>query len=258
MYLPAGGDFSNVRPPTITLERGRSSQTLLPCHHPKPFSLSALRTSGPSTGASATITTTATTPAIRALQFFRPAFKAGFPNRDTDYVVAYFTRPPPADVVVVTARAPRAAVGNHPSPWPAAGKDMRYWSMCDYLDTRSLPVVVNILPNGRKDWGCRADDATKLSASGDYTYVIGTEAQRAAIERIPHATFLPLSITQPTAPYLLFLRNTLVVRSFASSVQNAPYHSPSAAAHAMGHYYPRAFVCALVTLNTKGVHACRT
>ncbi len=133
---------------------------------------------------------------------------------------------------------------------------MRYWSMCIYPDMRPHPVVENTLPGGNKDWGCRADDATKVSSSGNYTYVIGTEAQRAAIQRIPGVAFLPLSTAQPSARYLLILRNTLVNSSFANSVQNAPSASPAGAALAMGPYYPRASVWALSTLSTKGLAAC--
>jgi hypothetical protein len=53
--------------------------------------------------------------------------------------------------------------------------------------------VVNTLPSGRTDDGCRADDATTRNAAGDYTYVIGTESQRATIDRIPGVTFLPFA-----------------------------------------------------------------
>ena len=50
-------------------------------------------------------------------------------NADTSYALAYLVRPP-ADVVVITARAPTFAPGSHPSRWPARGEDVRYWSMC--------------------------------------------------------------------------------------------------------------------------------
>jgi len=39
-----------------------------------------------------------------------------------------------------------------------------------------------------------------------------TESQRAAIEQIPDVTFLPFSSAQPTAIYVLLLRDMLVNR----------------------------------------------
>jgi hypothetical protein len=70
--------------------------------------------------------------------------------------------------------------------------------MCIGVGISTLPTVVNTLPNGQTDFGCRADEATKIDAAGDYTYVIGSKAQRAAISRIPGVTFLPSP--PPTPP----------------------------------------------------------
>ena len=160
-------------------------------------------------------------------------------------------------MLVVSAKAPTYAPGASPSPWPAAGQDMRYWSMCIGVGTSTLPTVVNTLPGGETDYGCRADDATKLDAAGNYTYVIGSEAQQAAISKIPGATFLPFSSTQTTRLYLLLLRNLLVNPSFSHSVQNVTQASDApAAAAAMGPYYPKVSRCALSTLTTGGVSAC--
>jgi len=117
--------------------------------------------------------------------------------------------------------------------------------------------VVNRLAGGGTDYGCRADQATRLNAAGDYTYVIGAESQRAAIERIPGVTFLPFSTSLPTKLYVLLLRNMLVSSQFANSVQSVtPADDPAAAAAAMGAYYPRASVCPLATLAARGAAAC--
>jgi hypothetical protein len=116
--------------------------------------------------------------------------------------------------------------------------------MCLAVGIQSFPTVVNTLSNGTTDYGCRADDATKINSNGDYTYVIGTETQRTAIERLPGVTFLPFSSTESTRLYFLLLRNTLV--------------SPTAAAAAMGPYYPRMSTCPLTTLTTGGLQACPT
>jgi hypothetical protein len=123
---------------------------------------------------------------------------------------------------------------------------------------RSVPLVANKLPGGGTDYGCRADEATRLNAAGDYTYVIGSESQRAAISRVPGVTFLPFSTTHPAGPYLLGLRNVLVSTSFAHSPQNVTRaEDPAAAAAVMGPYYPRAAVCPLSTLTAHGPRACQ-
>ena len=181
----------------------------------------------------------------------------GVGNADTAYAVAYLIRPPAPDVVVVTARAPTFAPGSHPSPWPAPGKDVRYWSMCILAGTAKLPTVANKLPGGGTDYGCRADEATRLNAAGDYTYVIGNESQRAAISRVPGVTFLPFATDQSTPLYLLMLRNMLVSSSFAHSTEGVTQPGdPAAAAAVMGPYYPHAAVCPLATLVAKGPQAC--
>jgi hypothetical protein len=92
-----------------------------------------------------------------------------------------------------------------------------------------------------------------------YTYVIGDETQRAAIERVPGITFLPFSSTQSTRLYLVMLRNTLVSPQFTHSVQNVTQTQDLAAATAaMGPYYPQMSKCLLTTLTTSGPQACTT
>jgi hypothetical protein len=159
---------------------------------------------------------------------------------------------------VVTGKAPTFPPGAHPSIWPSANDQVRYWSMCVNIGEGADPVVVNHLPSGQTDLGCRADDATKLSADGTYTYVIGTEAQRATIDRVAGATFLPLSLAQPAAPlYLLAMRYTLVSPSFGSAPQSiAQTESSPAAARTMGAYYPHARLCSLSAFSAGGASAC--
>ena len=130
------------------------------------------------------------------------------------------TPPTASEVVVVTGKAPTSPPGAHPSIWPSAKDQVRYWSMCVNIGVGTDPVVVNHLPGGQTDLGCRADDATKLSAGGTYTYVIGTEAQRTTIDRVAGVTFLPLSLAQPAALYLLAMRYTLANPTFDSAPQN--------------------------------------
>jgi hypothetical protein len=260
VYLPAGHDSSAVPLPALTVEQGGAARTLPACrsrsatiHFP-----AASGSAAPAAGASGPGTAA---PPPRQLEFFKPPQStfnnAGLANTDTSYLLAYLVRPPAADVVVVTARAPAFAPGSHPSPWPARGEDVRYWSMCVGLISPPTPVVANNLPGGGTDYGCRADVATRLNAAGDYTYVLGSESQRAAISRVPGVTFLPFSTTRPAGPYLLGLRNVLVSSSFAHSPRGITQAgNPAAAAAVMGPYYPRTTVCPLATLTAQGPQAC--
>lgn len=129
--------------------------------------------------------------------------------------------------------------------------------MCIGVLIRLVPLVANKLPGGGTDYGCRADEATRLNAAGYYTYVIGSESQRAAISRVPGVTFLPFSTAHPDGPYLLALRYLLVSSSFAHSPQGVTRaDDPAAVAAVMGPYYPRAAVCPLATLVAKGPRSC--
>jgi len=129
--------------------------------------------------------------------------------------------------------------------------------MCVNIGAGTDPVVVNHLPGGQTDLGCRADDATRLSAGGTYSYVIGTEAQRAIIERAAGVTFLPLSLDQPAALYLLAMRFILANPTFDYAPQNiVQTGSAAAASQTMGAYYPHAQICALSALSAEGASAC--
>jgi hypothetical protein len=260
VYLPAVADFSAVRLPTLTLEQGTQSTVLSPC-----------ATSYPPGGAPQPATTPATTPAPTAtpspsastqpvgeLQFFTATTLTSLaPNVDTTYVLAYLHPPGPGDVVVIRAKAPTHVSGGHPSPWPAAGADVRYWSLCNAIGNGAIPTVMNLAPTGGTDPGCRADDEAKLDAAGDYAFVLGTEAQRATIESVADATFLPFSAAQPAALHLLLFRDMLSSPTFANSPASVTAtNDPAATAAVMGPYYPRAAVCALSTLTAGGLSAC--
>ena len=244
VYLPAGGDFSRILLPDITVQQGSTRHVLPTCkQHNGPAPIPIVATPRPSQPATA--------PTPSQLQFYKQTFNGLFPDTDTAYVLAYLVRPPAADVVVVTAKAPTSAPGDHGSPWPTPGEDMRYWSMCVVALTQKLPTVANSRPGGQTDYGCRADEATKRNPAGKYTYVIGTEAQRATIEHIPNVTFLPLSTDPSVKLHFLQFRNMLVSPQFTHSVQNVKQTGdPAAAAAAMGPYYPHA------TLVATGPQAC--
>ena len=249
VYLPSGGNFDRIKLPTITVTNGSMSHTLPSCRthaqvQPAEKAPSGTPRSSPPT-----------TPPPDT--FFKSLVSSGFDNVDAGYVGAYVIRPAPTEVLLVTAKAPTFPAGSHPSPWPAPGVDIQYWSMCIGAGTSRLPTVVNKLPDGQVDYGCRADEQTKVNAAGHYTYVIGSEAQRAAISRVAGATFLPFADNQTTPLYLLWLRNELVNPDFAHSASAvATADDGAAAAAAMGPYYPRVYTCALATLTTKGITAC--
>jgi hypothetical protein len=250
VYLPAHGDFSLV-PPVVTFTLGGVSKQVPACPPATMATLSA------APGAAATPAATSSA-AAQSVEFASPALPGGgFPNADSGYLTAVVTPPGNGDVLVIRGKTPTAPREDHPSPWPAAGIDMQYWSLCNYLLTAQLPLVANQLPGGTVDYGCRHDSQVTLDRHGYYTFVVGTEAQRAAIDRIPGATFLPFSTAQPTTEHLLLLRNMLVNPGFSEAVQNAPPNgNPAAAAAAMGPYYPRAATCPLATLIARGPQGC--
>jgi len=255
VYLPARGDFSDVPTPVLTVQQGRTTHRLPGCRsHNAPVIFPA---AAPAAGSGGSGTAAPSPP---RLEFYKPeksTFNAGLANVDIAYAWAWLIRPPAPDVVVVTAKAPTFPPGSHPSPWPARGADVRYWSMCIGVGIRHLPIVANKLPGAGTDYGCRADEATRLNAAGDYTYVIGSESQQAAISRVPGVTFLPFSTTHPAGLYVLALRNMLVSASFVQSPRGiAQSDDPAAAAAVMGPYYPRAAVCPLATLTAGGPRAC--
>lgn len=249
VYLPAGGDFAGIKLPTITVTKGSTSHTLPACRTHGEVRAAEKATGGTPRSSPAKVPP----PDV----FFKSQLSSGFDNVDAAYVGAYVIRPAPTEVLVVTAKAPTFPAGSHPVPWPAPGVDMRYWSMCIGVGTSKLPTVVNKLPDAQVDHGCRADEQTKVNATGDYTYVVGSEAQRAVISRVAGATFLPFSDSQTTPLYLLWLRNVLVNPGFAQSAQAVTQADDAvAAAAAMGPYYPRVFTCALARLTAKGITAC--
>jgi hypothetical protein len=256
VYVPATGEASHIQLPHITVENRGSTQQLPACtSHTAAIPPPVRQTTTTRATAPSSVGTSRPAP----LQFFRVTFHTYFPNPETAYLVAYTAPPSASNVIVVTGKAPTSPLGAHPSIWPNASDQVRYWSMCVNIGEGTDPVVVNHLPGGRIDLGCRADDATKLSAGGTYTYVIGTEAQRAVIERVAGVTFLPLSLAQPAAPlYLLAMRYTLVNPSFRSAPQDIVQTlSAPAAARTMGPYYPHARLCSLTALSARGPSACR-
>jgi hypothetical protein len=242
-YLPAAGTSAPVNRPTLTVTDGGVSRTLPQCRGLPTSQVPATRLPAAPTADLAFARTSSTDEL--------------FPNPDSGYLSAWVTPPRPGDVVVIRGKAPSSPDFAHPLPWPRPSDDMRYWSLCTNLRYPFFPVVVNRLPNGRTDPGCRHDDVVKLDDNGWYTFAIGTEAQRPTIEALPGVTFVPFSLRQPKAQHLVLLRNMMPVPGFAQAVENVPPTGDPAAAEAvMGAYYPRGKVCALRVLAKRGASGC--
>ena len=249
VYLPAGGiRAASVTLPVLTFEQNGVSVTPPPCSS----------VTGDRSGSGALVSEQSATDGTTSPQFARGSSGTGglFPNPDNAYLSASLTPPTDGSVLVVRGKAPRAPAGDDPAPWPSANADVRYWSLCDNLASLPLPVVVNTLPDGSLDYGCRADDVTSLDPSGYYTFVVGTEAHERASRASPGVTFVPFSSSDPTAQHILMFRN-LLGSGFAESIQNVPSNNrPASAAAVMKAYYPRTAFCSLSTLTASGAPAC--
>jgi hypothetical protein len=256
VYLPTGGDAS-VTLPTVTITLDGTSTTIPSC---------PIATPSPDP----TPTPTPTIPPSGSGPTEEPPFihssaviGTAHPNADNAYLSTNITPPAPGDVVVIRGRAPRSATGTHPAFWPARKADVRYWSMCNNStdDSLNYPLIINPLPDGSQDDGCRYDDNTALDAAGYYTYVMGTEDERSTIDGIRNATFLPLAMNDADATQMLMLRNLLpvdlTVDKFKQAIQNVPMDStPDVAQQIMGQYYPQITVCSLAGLAKYGVNHC--
>ena len=123
VYVPAGGSFSHVPLPVLTVQQGRAARTLPACRsHNAPATILFKGLSAASgAGAGSNRRPAAVPPPLEFYTLPRSTTGAGLGDADTAYAWAYLIRPPATDVVVVTGKAPTFAPGSHPSPWPARG-----------------------------------------------------------------------------------------------------------------------------------------
>ncbi len=267
VYLPTGGN-GTVQLPKLTFVKGGKSVALPRCPSPSGKPKAPVQTQKAFNAAlklhkfEAKEEGEGTQPCRGSecpppMEFFRAkeeATNSFFPNVDNAYVSA-FIRPLPNSVVVVRGKAPRTPSGTSPTPWPKPGLQLRYFSLCNNIYRSPWPVVANPLPGGPTEYGCAADNETKLNGRGEYAYVIANPSQRTAVEKAG-GTFIPLSTTQPHSRQILIFRNMLPSESFTRAVQDAPPDgSPESAAKAMGPYYPRAYRCTLSEFEA-GAKAC--
>ena len=270
VYAPAQRDFKKIPLPAVTVTLNGISKRIPTCPATAKPSRAAvapiLKVLGlpatfepPTSAALAGPPAKPGAPGIIVPFAAYPTGAGGTVDTDIAYLSAYVVPPQNGDVLVIRAKAPTTPRGSNPIPWPKRGDDMRYWSICDDLKPSPTPVVINRLPKGKVDEGCRYDSQVKTDHDGYYTIVAGPEAARAAIERIPGATFLPFSTADPTQLHKLNLRNMLPNPAFRHSVKDVPQDgNPMSAAAVMGSYYPRAAFCSIATLSTRGPDACLT
>ncbi|MQY27465.1 hypothetical protein [Nocardia aurantia] len=242
-YLPAG-DAASVRPPEVRISDGAGTRTLASCVGDGNGLLGTVTSALGEVGISRRDKSSGTT------EFRRASGAGAFPNVDNAYLAATFTPAADGRVMVVRGRAPKTPGGTEPVVWPpTSGAEVRYFSFCTNLAVLPGPVVVDTAADGAIDNGCRTDEQTVLDAAGDYTYVVGTEAQRAEIEAIPGATFVPTSSRHPSTPEAMLIRNMLPTGEFPHAVQNVPVDGTSEeAAAVMGPYYPHATLCTIAAV----------
>lgn len=246
-YLQTGGIWA-VPAPSVTFSYDGVTKLVAPCSReqetfPGLTSSNASAASAQSTAfKESSARTDSGSPGEISVPFFATTSGLGA-NGDTQYLEAEVRPPSNGEVLLVKGKEPTATPGTHPHPWPSPGIDLRYWALCDYLGEAT---VHNQLPDGQVDWGCRNNDQTRVSRDGDYTFAVGTEAQRAAIERIPDVTFLPFSEANAAGTTGLLVRNQLASPSFANVIATwptaatlTPAEAATADEQAMGAYYPK-------------------
>lgn len=194
------------------------------------------------------------------------AFKVGslttpFPNASSAYVGALFT-PKKGQVVVARATMPTTPPGTSPQVW-TSGKDLRYWSFCNYVYTSPYPAVV-VGTGKNKVVGCTADYATPLgtgAAANRATIVLSFPADKkrisARLAKSKAMTWLPMSTRYGTTQEFLALRNMLANPNFtAAATEINVTNDPQAAADVMGEFYPEFGMCSARKFARFGAAAC--
>ena len=279
VYLPKNGNFSAVALPSISVVTASGTSTIAPCTpgqrtapgQPNPQLpadaaaamkkvLTKLSTTGDSSSGPGPCQPPNCPPDLQFARASAATTNSVFPNSASAYVSAIF-QPDPTKVVLVRAVAPRTPAldppGTQPQPWQSPRYQLRYFSLCNNIYRKPWPVVINKLPGGQVDEGCRADNATKLDRYGRFTYVIAAQSRAQQVSRWPDTTFIPTSIKSAKDREVLIFRNMLSSSHFRRSALNAPENnSASGAAAAMGPYYPRAVSCPVTYYLTNGPDAC--
>lgn len=267
VYLPADG-FPALRPflPEVTItDSGGVVRTLEPC---TPADRTALAKTKDGKALAKALRSRNTPPSADCgdacppdLEFFKVGSSSTpFPNANSAYIGALYT---PAKGMVVVARAtmPTTSSGESPEVW-TGGKQLRYWSICNYVHTPPYPAVeVVVGGKGQKVVGCTNDTTTPVSGSGSATLVMSFPADKAAINkrlsRMQSTTWLPMSPRYGTTQELLAFRNMLANPDFAQSATNiTTTGDPAAAQEIMGRYYPTIAMCSVKAFLKSGAAGC--
>lgn len=293
VYLPEGGDYAAVSLPKVTIVEDGKRTTLETCPGqtgeggvkefmasatPQVASLAAnvkqqiqaaLEAQQQANAAAGQESIGAQIVAHSQNAFYRASSgptNSLFPNVDNAYVTAG-VKPPGGDrVVVIRGRVPAGpgrtaegkvvGTGEQAVAWPEQQFEVRYWSLCSNVARAPYPVVANELADGTTSYGCAPDFQAYVDDRNRYVYVVGTEAQRQAIEAAGRGTFLPFSTDFPQTEHILLLRNMLP-NDFVQAIQEAPQNGdPAATKKAMGDYYPEIGECPLSAFQSGGADAC--
>lgn len=251
IYVPDDPDSPNggVELPTVTFVVGGRSIPVQPCAEPFDSmrysgSLAKATTgvSGQGIGGAASAAFPDNAPEVT---FVNPTSTSGlFPNGDNKYIGSLLTYRP-GRVAVIRGKAPTfpdSRAGESPA---TAGKQMRYWSMCQNDMVTPYPVVA-----------CAADFQTRLDDEGYYTYVVAAPGDlTVAQETSSELTVIPWGSTA-VPQKVVILRHMLPSSEFYPWSVQASQLSGVPPASSMGPYYPHATYCAAETLRTAGWRAC--
>ncbi|MFY9331090.1 MAG: hypothetical protein WAO41_05370 [Candidatus Nanopelagicales bacterium] len=266
VYLPTG-TFNSVPLPSVTLHGVDGSQTTLEQCNKKERKALAKTKEGASLLAALSDRKNPPIPdcgndcppeleAVKVGSLSTP-----FPNATSAYVGALYT-PKKGRVVVARATMPTTPSGTSPQVW-TSGKDLRYWSFCNYVYAAPYPAVV-VGAGDKQVVGCTADNATPMRtgvASNQVTIVLSFPADKKRIERrlakSPATTWLPMSSRYGTTQEFLALRNMLPNPDFTESATLVgPVNDPQAAQDVMGEYYPEFGSCSARKYARFGAAAC--
>jgi hypothetical protein len=181
-------------------------------------------------------------PATDPPVFARPLDVAGlYANPDNGYVAA-IAEHSAGEIVVVRGTAPATPATEAGESPAAAGQQLRYWSLCTNEYRKPYPVS-----------DCAYDAQIPVDASGAYTVVVSTVADRPA-NSTPADGVLWLDWGSTTQDMVMILRHMLPAADFAENVFSVP---PGAdASTAMAEYAPVAATCGVADFEAGGAAAC--
>jgi hypothetical protein len=164
-----------------------------------------------------------------------------FSNRDISYVFTGTSRGF-GEVLIVRGRAPTFANTRRGARVMPSGKQLRYWSFCQYE-----PATQRVID-------CKSDDRVAVDRPGNYTLVVSTAANRPSNARTRcGVTWLPWG---PQTQGLLIYRHMLADRGFEHAIQRVP--EPGKERRVMAGYYPAGkYVAAKESFEARGCPAGR-